>query len=212
MDEITHLNEFMTHREGTKTLVLGGAKFGTKLPLLEKMLPDLQFVLMGGALANVFLKARGYAIGKSFYDDVDVSSMIDNKKIILPIDYIDEHGDVADILDVGDDNMILDVGPATSEIFEQIIDNSSAVMWNGPLGKYEDGYTESSLRIADSISHSDAFSVTGGGDTSTVILENNLADNFSFISTGGGAMLDFLVDGTLPGIEAILEQKNIFEK
>ncbi|MGB0925098.1 MAG: phosphoglycerate kinase, partial [Minisyncoccia bacterium] len=142
MDEINHLNNFMHHNDGMKTLVLGGAKFGTKLPLLEKLLPELDYILMGGALANVFLKARGVHIGKSFCDDVDISHMVDSDKIILPIDYIDEHGDVADIYDVRDNNMILDIGPTTTDLFEKIIDHSGSVMWNGPMGKYEDGYTE----------------------------------------------------------------------
>ncbi|MCD5389853.1 MAG: phosphoglycerate kinase [Candidatus Pacebacteria bacterium] len=207
IDEVKHLSEFMLHREGMKTLVLGGAKFGTKFTLLEKMLPDLDYVLLGGALANVFLKARGFKIGKSFCDDIDISSMVNSDKIILPLDYIDEHGDLADIQDVSDDTIILDIGMGTSKLFETIISHSSAVMWNGPMGKYEDGYSEGSIDIAKSISHSEVFSVTGGGDTSTVILENNLEDSFSFISTGGGAMLDFLVDGTLSGIDELLESK-----
>ena len=206
MDEVKHLTEFLEHKDGTKTLVLGGAKFGTKFDLLEKMLPELDYVLMGGALANVFLKARGFPIGKSFCDDVDVSTMVKNEKIILPIDYVDEDGDVASIDDVGTEHSILDIGPATAELFDQIIAHSSAIMWNGPMGKYEDGYNDGSVQVAKSISYTDAFSVTGGGDTSTVILENDLEDAFSFISTGGGAMLEFLVKGTLPGIEVILEK------
>lgn len=207
IDEINYLDDFMSHTEGTKTLVLGGAKFGTKFNLLEKMLPQLDYVLMGGALANVFLKAKGFKIGKSFCDDIDVSSMLDSSKIILPIDYIDQHGDHADIHDIYDDTLILDVGPQTTKLFETIIAHSSAVMWNGPMGKYEDGYTEASVYVANSIAHADAFSVTGGGDTSTVILENDLIDNFDFISTGGGAMLDFLLHGTLSCIEVILNKK-----
>ncbi len=207
IDEVIHLNDFISHNDGMKTLVLGGAKFGTKFNLLEKMLPNLDYVLMGGALANVFLKARGFKIGKSFCDDIDISSMADSGKIILPIDYIDEHGDLADIHDVSDETVILDIGTDTAKIFETIINHSSAVMWNGPMGKYEDGFVEGSLDIAKSISHSDNFSLTGGGDTSTVILENNLEDSFSFISTGGGAMLDFLLNENLPGIESILESK-----
>lgn len=207
VDEVKNLNEFLLHTEGMKTLVLGGAKFGTKFSLLKKMLPELDYVLLGGALANVFLKARGFKIGKSFCDDIDISSMVTSDKIILPLDYIDEHGDHADIHDVSDDTLILDIGTETSKLFETIISHSSAVMWNGPMGKYEDGYSEGSIDIAKSISHSDVFSVTGGGDTSTVILENELEDSFSFISTGGGAMLDFLIHGTLPGIEVILNKK-----
>ncbi len=205
IDEVQNLTAFLEHNEGTKTLILGGAKFGTKFNLLEQMLPDLDYVLMGGALANVFLKARGFRIGKSFYDDIDVSSFVHNEKIILPVDYIDEDGDIAPIDDVGDEHSILDIGPATAQLFEKIIFHSQSLMWNGPMGKYEDGYNEGSIRVAESISHSDAFSVTGGGDTSTVILENGLEDSFSFISTGGGAMLDFLVEKSLPGIDVIIK-------
>lgn len=204
--EVEYLNKFLAHVDGVKTLVLGGAKFDTKFDLLEKFLPRLDYVLMGGALANVFLKARGFKIGASFCDDIDVSHMVHNDKILLPIDYIDEHGDVADIYDVADENMILDIGPATIDLFEKIIDHSAAVMWNGPMGKYEDSYTEGSIQIADSISRSMAFSVTGGGDTSAVVLEAGLVDNFDFISTGGGAMLDYLIDETLPGIDVILKK------
>ena len=204
IDEVKHLTAFLNHKEGTKTLILGGAKFGTKFNLLEKMLPDLDYVLMGGALANVFLKARGFNIGKSFCDDVDISSIAHNEKIVLPVDYIDEDGDIAPIDDVGDEHSILDIGPATVQLFEKIIFHSQSLMWNGPMGKYEDGYSEGSIAIAERISHSEAFSITGGGDTSTVILENGLENSFSFISTGGGAMLDFLVEGSLPGIDVVL--------
>ncbi len=206
VNEINHLTEFLSHKDGIKILLLGGAKFGTKLMLLENMLPRLDYVLLGGALANVFLKARGFNIGKSFCDEIDISHIINNEKIILPIDYIDEHGDVASIDDVGDENTILDIGPDTIELFEKIISHSSSVMWNGPMGKYEDGYTEGSIQIAKTISYLDIYSLIGGGDTTTLIVENNLEDAFSFISTGGGAMLEFLVKGTLPGIEVILER------
>lgn len=205
MDEVNSFTEFLSHNEGIKTLVLGGAKFGTKFSLLEKMISRLDYVLIGGALANVFLKARGFSIGKSFSDDIDISSMVNNDKIILPVDYIDEHGDVANIDNVEDDNIILDIGPETVKLFEQIISHSSVVMWNGPMGKYEDGYTEGSIQVAKTISYLDIFSLTGGGDTSTLIMENGLEDSFSFISTGGGAMLDFLVNETLPGIDVIIE-------
>ncbi len=208
VDEVKHLSLFFEKQEGAKTLILGGAKFSTKLPLLKKFIAKIDYVLLGGALANVFLKEKGFKIGSSFYDDsVDISSLVENNKIIIPIDYIDQHGDVADIHDVRDQDSILDLGPETCNIFETIIDASSMVMWNGPLGKYEDGFTESSLRVADSIAHGSAYSLTGGGDTSTVILENNLEDNFDFISTGGGAMLEFLIQETLPCIEVIKNKK-----
>lgn len=211
IDEIEHLSNFMNRRDGVKVLVLGGAKMGTKLPLLEKMLPQVDYVLMGGALANIFLQGRGFEIGKSWYDDVDISRIVDNQKIILPIDYIDQHGDVIDMNTIGVDDTILDIGPMTMDIFGPIIDYADSIMWNGPMGKYEEGYTEGSLQVAERISHAEAFSITGGGDTATLVREHNLENGFDFLSTGGGAMLDFLVHGTLPGIDAVLCAENKHE-
>lgn len=202
-DEVKQLSTVL-NTQGTTTLVLGGAKFGTKFDLLQKMLPKVSYVLLGGALANVFLKARGFEIGESFADDVDVSSMIDNEKIILPVDCVDQDGDVLRIDEVRETDIILDIGHETEELFESVIAHSDVVLWNGPMGKYEDGYTSGSLAVARSLAHAPAFSVTGGGDTAAVILQECSADDFGFVSTGGGAMLDFLVQGTLPGIEAIV--------
>lgn len=204
IDEVEHLSHFLSDNQDSKILVLGGAKFGTKLSLLEKLLPSVDYVLLGGALANVLLKERGFSIGHSFYENIDVSHIAHNQKIILPIDYIDQHGDVADIYDVGDEDSILDIGPATLEIFKPIINHAGMVMWNGPMGKYEDGYSEGSLSIADMIALSDSFSLIGGGDTSNILTDHEHIDDFDFISTGGGAMLDFLVDGTLPGIDILI--------
>ncbi len=208
-DEIHNLAQAITTGEGDHTvLVLGGAKFGTKLDLLKQLLPHIQYALVGGALANVFLRARGLDIGASFADNVDVSDMIENEKIVLPVDAIDQHGDVVSIDHIRDEDMILDIGPQTEKLFETIIDHATTVLWNGPMGKYEDGYISGSVAVADSVAKSQAFSVTGGGDTATVILEEELVDSFDFISTGGGAMLDFLVEGTLPAIEALIKNNS----
>lgn len=203
IDELDNLSRALESK-GITTLVLGGAKFGTKLDLLEKMLPKVSYVLLGGALANVFLRERGFEIGASFADTVDISSMVHDKNIILPVDCVDQDGDLVSVDQVGKEDMILDIGHETEELFEQVIAHSDLVLWNGPMGKYEDGYTSGSLSIAKSLSHSDAFSVTGGGDTATVILEQDVQDSVDFISTGGGAMLDYLVDGSLPGIDVII--------
>lgn len=205
--EVLHLQESV-RSDGNTVLLLGGAKFGTKLDLLEQLLPKMQYVLVGGALANVFLRERGFNIGASFADaDADISGFVENEKILIPVDGIDQHGDVVPIDQFGDEDMILDIGPETESLFETILSQAHTVLWNGPMGKYEDGYTSGSIMMADAIAKSGARSVTGGGDTATVILEEDLADNFDFISTGGGAMLDFLVAGTLPGIQAILEKE-----
>jgi len=205
-DEVNFIHKALVNKQTNTVLVLGGAKFGTKLNLLEKLLPHINYALIGGALANVFLQQRGINIGQSYVDTVDVSEMLENEKIVLPIDAVDQHGDVVPIHRVGDEGIILDIGPETEQLFEQIIGHSDTVIWNGPMGKYEDGYVAGSISIANSISHASAFSVTGGGDTATVILEEGLADRFDFISTGGGAMLDFMVDGSLPAIDELLRQ------
>lgn len=204
-DEVNYLEQAINNGGENTVLVLGGAKFGTKLDLLKQLLPNISYALVGGALANVFLKARGMNIGQSFADDVDISDMIENPKIVLPIDAVDQHGDVVPIHEIGDDGIILDIGPDTEKLFEQIIDHADTLLWNGPMGKYEDGFVAGSVAVADSVSHSKAFSVTGGGDTATVILEQDLADSFNFISTGGGAMLDFMVEGSLPAIDELLK-------
>jgi 3-phosphoglycerate kinase len=211
-DEINYIHKALNNKKKNTVLVLGGAKFGTKLDLLQQLLPNINYALVGGALANVFLRERGINIGDSFADQVDISEMLENEKIVVPIDAVDQHGDVVPIHEVGDNGIILDIGPETEKLFEQIIDHADSIIWNGPMGKYEDGYVAGSIAIADSISHASAFSVTGGGDTATVISEQGLADSFDFISTGGGAMLDFMVKGSLPAIDELLRQSEIRNK
>jgi 3-phosphoglycerate kinase len=207
VEEVQNLSQGLT-ATGTRTLVLGGAKFGTKLDLLEKLLPQLSYVLMGGALANVFLKDRGFEIGNSFVDDsVNIQNITHNEKIILPVDIVDQHGDLLSIDEVESEDTILDIGHETEDLFHHIINSSDVIIWNGPMGKYEDGYISGSQSISASIAGTDAFSVTGGGDTAAVILQNNAMDGFSFVSTGGGAMLDFLVQGSLPGLDVIIENQ-----
>jgi 3-phosphoglycerate kinase len=206
VDEIRYLSKALKGDTKVTTLILGGAKFGTKLSLLKNMLPHVSYVLVGGALANLFLRERGFEIGESFVDEVDISDIVNNEKIILMVDCVDQDGDVLSIDEVREDDVILDIGHQTEELFEQVIATSDLILWNGPMGKYEDGFTSGSLAIAKSISHAPGFSLTGGGDTATVILEEGVADSFDFISTGGGAMLDFLVDGTLPAIDIVKQQ------
>lgn len=204
-DEINYLSHVMVRGRANTVLVLGGAKFGTKLDLLQQLLPHISYALIGGALANVFLRERGINIGNSFVDDVDISEIIESDKIVLPIDVVDQHGDVVPVQSVGDEGIILDIGPETEKLFEQIIDHADTILWNGPMGKYEEGFVAGSVAVADSISHAKGFSLTGGGDTATVILEQDLVDNFDFISTGGGAMLDLMVEGSLPAIDELLK-------
>src|SRR3989344_8920776 len=173
--------------------ILGGAKFDTKLPLLKKFIHIADHIFVGGALANNFFKELGKDIGDSLVsnDNFGLKELLETSKIILPEDTIVE------------DKKIMDAGPITMENLKSKINNSKLVLWNGPLGSYERGYNVATLQLAKLIAESGNESIVGGGDTLAAIEELNLLDKFSFVSTGGGAMLDFLAAGTLPGIEAL---------
>lgn len=188
--------------------ILGGAKFETKIPLIEKFLKIADKIFVGGALANDLFKAKGSAVGKSLVSGthIDFSNIISNNKIILPGDLTvkTKNGQVIkNINEVGDEDIIVDVGSKTISNFSKLIEDAKFILWNGPLGLYEDGFKKGTLGLAKVIADSDATSIIGGGDTTAAIAELKNEDKFSFISTGGGAMLDFLANETLPGIKAL---------
>lgn len=189
--------------------ILGGAKFETKLPLIEKFIRRADTVFVGGALANDFFKVRGIAVGASLLSNGDFHlERFIGDTLILPTDVIVEgnNGRVTkQSEEVLSDEMISDVGPQSIEGLKDVIKNAKFILWNGPLGNYENGFKDSTLMLAKLIAESGAESIVGGGDTVASIAELNLADKFTFISTGGGAMLEFLADETLPGIEALNE-------
>ncbi len=197
--------------------IIGGAKFSTKEPVLEELLSLYESVFVGGALANDFLVAKGYKVGTSLVSDTDntkVSTFLKNKHLILPVDaYIAHRGanrsdaHVAEVTNVSQDEAMLDAGLHTQKQFTKLALDAKTILWNGPLGQYENGFTEGTKALASAIAQSSAYSIVGGGDTITAIEELNIAEHFSFISTGGGAMLEFLTHGTLPGIEAILRSQ-----
>ncbi len=188
--------------------ILGGAKFDTKLPLVEKFLPIVDSLYIAGALSNDFYKAKGLEIGLSLVSETppNISHLLDNPKVIIPPDAI-VHGDRGDATKaaeaIGKDEKILDAGPETINQLAKLCSQAKIILWNGPLGNYEGGYKEQTLKLAKIIAESEAASYIGGGDTLAAIAELKLENKFTFISTGGGAMLDFLAQGTLPGIEAL---------
>ncbi len=199
--EIKHLSETF-HPEHPFLFIIGGAKFETKLPLIEKFINIADKVFVGGALANNFFKESGKDIGKSLVsqDDFNLKRLLDNPKLMLPVDNITVDGS------------IYDVGPLSMDILEKEIKSAKYILWNGPLGAYEKGYKESTQKLAEMISEATktgAKSVLGGGDTLGAIDELKLENEFTFVSTGGGAMLEFLATGTLPGIEALESHENI---
>lgn len=198
--------------------VIGGAKFATKEGVLTALLANYDHVFVGGALANDFLKAAGHDVGKSLVSpDVSpsIQRLLANNKLVLPIDSLvvpagkatDAHARdfarAASLDQVRPDEMILDHGPATAALLADLSARASSILWNGPLGNYEHGFVDATQALAKAIARSGAHSVVGGGDTIAAIEDLELLPRFSFVSTGGGAMLEFLAKGTLPGIEAL---------
>ncbi len=195
--------------------ILGGAKFETKLPLINKFMEKADMLCVGGALANDLLKAQGKNIGKSRVSktDVDLNTIISSKKLMPIIDVVVENEigvETKKIDNVSDGDNIMDAGVETIKAWEEKIRIGAFVLWNGPLGNFEAGFDKGTLALASAIASSDAESIVGGGDTLSAIKKLNLESAFSFISTGGGATLDFLANETLPGIEALKnETRNI---
>lgn len=191
--------------------ILGGAKFDTKLPLVEKYLDIYDRVFIGGALANDFFKAKEFELGQSLVSDVDHSklkALLENKKLILPIDVTAVNGASIRVCtpeEVQPDEIVLDSGPKTTELLKGFISEAKTVLWNGPLGNYEKGFDKETRAIAVAVANSDSYSVIGGGDTIASIESLQNQEKYNFLSTAGGAMLTFLETGTLPAIEAIKE-------
>lgn len=193
--------------------IIGGAKFTTKEPVIEKLLKTYDHVFVGGALANDFLKAKGLPVEASLVSDVDMRAMeklLKNPKLVLPVDevYAEPNAPIEDAKEGMLDGKapfeaILDSGSKTATLLESLVSRANTILWNGPLGNYEHGYTEATERLARAIAKRGAYSVLGGGDTIAAVEKLGVTGHFSFVSTGGGAMLDFIAQGTLPGLTAI---------
>jgi len=193
--------------ESPSLFILGGAKFETKMPLVEKFLELYDHILISGALANDFYKARGLEVGKSLVSDISLAGnpIVNHPKIILPNDVVvvNAAGERRTTLveDVKPDEAIVDAGPQTIETIELFSRNAKIILWNGPLGNYEAGFSDQTLACAALVAESPAYSIVGGGDTTAAIESLNNYDKYSFVSTAGGAMLTFLEEGTLPALE-----------
>lgn len=210
--EVTELTKALTPEEPS-LFILGGAKFDTKLALIEKFLPVYNRLFVGGALAHDLWKARGMSVGKSLVSDVDLSSseLAHNDKILLPIDVLvrNEKGEerITIPTEVAADENILDCGPKTVAYLGMLAFTTRTILWNGTLGNYENGYEKGTQDLAQALVNTKAFSIVGGGDTVASLESLGIGEKFGFVSTGGGAMLTFLEAGTLPGIEALLSSK-----
>jgi len=178
-------------------VILGGVKFESKLGVLERFLKIADKIFIGGALANNFFKLKGIDIDKSVYDEkVSIKKYLNNSKIVLPSDVRKEDG------------VILDIGPKSIKELSRLIKKAKFILWNGPLGNFEEKkFAAGTLGIARLIARSRAVSIVGGGETIAAATKAGAVKKFSFVSTGGGAMLQFLAKGTLPGIEALIRCK-----
>lgn len=199
--EISALNKILAHPKSPFVLIIGGHKMTDKIGVIKNLLPKVDNVLLGGGAANTFLKAKGMDIGSSYFDEsmIDVArELCKNEKIILPVDF--ER--------VGDN--ILDIGPKTIKNYAEIIKNAETIVWNGPMGYFEDEkFAEGTELIAREVVHNKkAKIVIGGGETTAAIssLINEPKPNIH-VSTGGGAMLDFLAGKELPVIKIIKAKK-----
>ncbi len=201
--------------------IVGGSKVSTKLTILESLCTKVDQLIVGGGIANTFLKAAGHSIGHSLYepDLVDEAKKLmrmmqeRGSEIPLPTDLVcakkfDEHADATTkpVTKVENDDLIMDVGPDTSAHFATLISKAKTIVWNGPLGVFEfKSFSNGTRRLAEAIARSDAYSVAGGGDTLSAIAKFNVGENISYISTGGGAFLEFLEGKKLPAVQ-ILEE------
>jgi phosphoglycerate kinase len=189
--------------------ILGGAKAETKLPLLAKYLKEADHVFVGGELANDFFKQKGYEIGtsKTDSDTPDLKAMLKNPKLILPDTVVvagtNKKHRLVSIEAVGAHEAIFDVGLPSIDKLAALIGKAKLILWNGPMGYYEGGYTQATNELLALLASAKGTTIIGGGDTSVLVQKKKMADKFTFVSTAGGATLDFLAKGTLPGIKAL---------
>ncbi len=215
--ELEALGKALKSPERPLAAIVAGSKVSTKLDVLNSLSQLCDQLIVGGGIANTFLAAAGYKVGKSLYeaDLVDTAKAIAAKvSVPLPVDVVvakafaeDAEATVKPIADVADDDMILDIGPQTAAQFAELLKSSKTILWNGPVGVFEfDQFGEGTKALALAIAESPAFSIAGGGDTLAAIDKYGVAEKISYISTGGGAFLEFVEGKVLPAVE-ILEQR-----
>lgn len=209
VEEVNHLRQVLDPA-APALFLLGGAKFDTKLPLVKKFLEIYEQVFVGGALANDIFAARGLEVGQSVVSEVPLKdrSLLDNSKLLVPIDVVVHGPDGRQVKrpdQVTKEEKILDAGPKTIDMLAAHIKNAKTVLWNGPLGAYEQGYVESTELLARHIAGAETYSVIGGGDTVAVVEKLDINECFGFVSIAGGAMLAFLEHGSTSVVDLFEE-------
>ena len=199
--------------------IVGGAKVSGKLEALQNMLGRVDRMIIGGAMANTFLKSQGYNVGASKVEDdlletarqLLVQARAQGIKVYLPVDVIaadrfapDAVSKQVTIQDIPDNWMALDIGPASVVLFNEALADAKTIVWNGPMGAFEmDAYARGTMALAHTVASSHALSVTGGGDSNAAVKQSGEAENISYMSTGGGAFLMLMEGKELPGIKAL---------
>ncbi|MTI80501.1 MAG: phosphoglycerate kinase [Firmicutes bacterium] len=202
--------------------IIGGAKVSDKIGVIENLLQKVNTLIIGGGMANTFLKAKGYDVGKSLVeeDKIDLAKELLQKasgnkvELMLPFDAVvaDSIENPSNIKTVAVDSvpegyMILDVGPNTAEEFAKVVRKAGTVVWNGPMGVFEeDAFAKGTEEVARALANSEAISVIGGGDSAAAVHKTGVSDRITHISTGGGASLQFLEGKKLPGVEALADK------
>ncbi len=215
--ELDALGKALDHPAKPVVAIVGGSKVSTKLDVLKALSGICDQLIVGGGIANTFLAAAGHPVGKSLceHDLVDTAREIAKAvNIPLPVDVVvaSEFAETAtatvkNISDVGEDDMILDVGPETAGEFAQLLKSARTILWNGPVGVFEfDQFGNGTRALAEAIAEGEAFSLAGGGDTVAAIDKYGISDRISYISTGGGAFLEFVEGKVLPAV-AMLEKR-----
>jgi phosphoglycerate kinase len=218
--EVEYLGKALHHPDHPFVAILGGAKVSDKLEVIENLLAKVDALLIGGAMAYTFFKARGLPVGRSLVEDNLIDTARDlvaraaarGVRLELPVDHIVapkiEAGAAAALLAVGDaaigDRMGLDIGPATVARYREIIATAKTVVWNGPMGVFElDAFAGGTIGVAKAVAAVRGTTIIGGGDSVAAVTRAGVADKMTHISTGGGASLEFLGGRTLPGVQAL---------
>ncbi len=218
--ELDALGKALDNPSRPLVAIVGGSKVSTKLTVLESLASIVDQLIVGGGIANTFIAAAGYEVGKSLYEEdmKDIASRLaaaDGKATIpIPVDVVvatefaaDAPATVKPVDGVAADELILDIGPRTAADFAKILSEAGTIIWNGPVGVFEfEQFADGTRVIANAIAASGAFSIAGGGDTLAAIDKFEIADKVSYISTGGGAFLEFVEGKVLPAVQ-ILEQR-----
>lgn len=220
--ELDFLSRALINPERPYAAIIGGAKVSDKIGVLANLLNKVDTLIIGGGMANTFLAAKGYDLGKSLVepDKIGLAKDLLEKanslgiQLLLPVDVIaaekfapDANWQVTTVDNIGSSNMALDIGPQTTALFSQALVGAKTIFWNGPMGVFEmDAFAGGTEALAKAVAHSGATSIVGGGDSVAALEKIGLAQQISHISTGGGASLEFLEEKILPGVAALLDK------